>query len=167
MDLKVRLERALRHTRGFTDKVLSEIALAEDWVRRPVAGANHAMWIAGHLTYATNVFIGFVDPDNKDSPQDLAPLFGKGTQPLDDLSAYPAPAEISRYLTERGETFIGLLDDCSDDDLAREVPQGPAFMYDVGAVFQMAAWHEALHAGQLTVIHRMIGQTPIADRSTK
>ena len=164
MNLQERLRRALRHSRDFTDQILSEIPHEADWLRRPAPGANHALWIAGHLGYATNAFIGLVDPNEKDPRRDLVPLFGKGTQPQDDLSAYPATHDVRQFLTERGETFIRLLSRCSDDDLQREVPTGPAFMFDVAAVFQMAAWHESLHAGQLTVIHRMLGQTPIADR---
>lgn len=164
MELKERLKRALQHSRRFTDKVLGEITRAEDWVRRPNASTNHAMWIAGHLGLATNSFIGFVDATKKDCREDLAPLFGKGSRPLDDLRAYPTPADVTSFLTERGRVFMGLLDRCADDDFTRQVTQGPSFMYDVGAVFQMAAWHETLHAGQLTVIHRMIGKTPIADR---
>ncbi len=164
MDLKERLRRGLQHTRWFTDRVLSEIRLPDDWVRRPCPTANHAIWIAGHLGLATNSFIGFVDSSKKVERDDWVPLFGQRTEPIDDLMAYPAPSEVAAFLTERGNVLIGLLDECSDDDFAREVSDGPAFMYDVGAVFQMAAWHEALHAGQLTVIHRMIGETPIADR---
>ena len=83
---------------------------------------------------------------------------------MDDLSAYPAPSEVKDFLSERGRVFIEQLDQCSAEDLIREVPQGPKFMFDVGAVFQMAAWHETLHAGQLTIIHRMLGHSPLADR---
>ena len=164
MELKVRLSRALKHSRWFTDKLLDEISAADDWLRRPVPAANHALWIAGHLGYATNAFIGLVDPSEKDPRQDLAKLFGKGTQALDELSAYPSPSEVTAFLTQRGGVFISLLERCTDQDLEREVPTGPEFMYDVGAVFQMAAWHESLHAGQLSIIHRMVGQSPIADR---
>lgn len=165
MELKERLKRGLLHTRGFTDRVLSEIKEPEDWIRRPADGVNHALWIAGHLGIATNSFIGLVDPTGSVDRETWKPLFGKGSQSIDDLTAYPAPSEVAGFLTERGNVFISLLEDCSDQDLCREVPGGPGFMYDVAAVFQMSAWHEALHCGQLTVIHRMIGQSPIADRS--
>ena len=164
MELKARLKRALLYARGFTDQVLAEITMAEDWIRRPVPGANHALWIAGHLAYATNGFVGFVDPDSRLSRDDLASLFGKGTVPQDSLSAYPPPSEITALLTERGNAFVAALDRCTAQDLEREVTSGPAFMYDVASVFHMGVMHEALHAGQLTVIHRMLGQVPLTDR---
>ena len=164
MDLKARLKQGLEHSRGFTLKVLSEINNDEEWILRPIPGANHALWITGHLAYATNAFIGLVDPSKHHPREDLKTLFGKGTTPQDDLNAYPPPTEIFELWSERSEAFIHLLDECSEEDLTRDVPKGPGFMHDVAAVFHMAAWHEALHTGQLTVIHRMLGQSPIADR---
>ncbi|MGI9474153.1 MAG: DinB family protein [Rubripirellula sp.] len=164
MSLKEQLRHGLEHTRGFTDQVLSEIVDDNDWVRRPVPDANHALWIAGHLAFATNAFIGFVDPTRKDNANDGASLFGKGIQSVEDLNAYPKPGDVAQYLTERGRTFIELLSETEDFD--RVVTEGPAFMHDVGAVFQMAIWHEALHSGQLTVIHRMIGQPAFTSRNS-
>ena len=164
MELKQRLRSGLEHSRGFTAKVLSEIESDADWIRRPVPAANHALWIAGHLGYATNGFIGMVDPARKRSQDDYAQLFGKGSQCVDELSAYPPPAVVKGFWLERSAAFVELLDACSEEDLTREVPQGPGFMPDVAAVFQMGVWHEALHAGQLTIIHRMLGQTPLTER---
>lgn len=165
MELKERLRRGLEQTRRFTDTLLAEIP-DEDWLVRPSLGANHTFWIAGHLGLATNHFIGLVDP-RKAEPQreDFRTLFGKGTQSIEDAGIYPLPADLRAYLTDRGNAFLSLLNSCSDDDFAREVTGGPPFMYDVGAVFQMGAWHETLHSGQLTIIHRRVGQTPIADRA--
>ena len=119
MNLKERLRSGLEHSRWFTDKVLGEITDPSDWVRRPVPGTNHALWIAGHLGIATNAFVGFVDASKTDPRDDFGPLFGKGSQPLDDLALYPKPEEVTSYLTQRGETFIGLLDACDDADFAR------------------------------------------------
>lgn len=164
MQWKERVKRALQHTRGFTDRVLGEFAMAEDWIRRPAEGGNHALWIAGHLGYATNGFIGWVDPSRKVERDDYVTLFGKGSVPQDELSAYPPPGDVQAFLSERGTVLLELLDQCTDADLARPVSQGPAFMDDVGAVFQMAIWHESLHSGQLAVIHRMLGHLPISDR---
>lgn len=164
MELKQRLRQGLEHARGFTDRILGEIQRDEDWIRRPTDNANHALWIAGHLAYATNAFIGFVDPSQKQVQENFPALFGKGSQLQDTLSAYPTPNEVVGLLSERGQVFLGLLDACSEEDFVRPVPQGPAFMHDVGAVFQLAAWHEALHAGQLTTIHRMLGNSPLTDR---
>ena len=81
MQLKDRLRRGLQHTRRFTDRVLSEIAKAQDWVRRPAPDANHALWITGHLGAATNAFIGLVDPTKKHPREDFGPLFRPDDSP--------------------------------------------------------------------------------------
>lgn len=164
MNFKERLKHGLEHSRGFTAKVFAEIGDDENWVRRPTGGANHALWIAGHLGVATNYFIGLIDPTKAQNRKEYGLLFGKGSQPKDSLSEYPSPEEIKGFWSERATAFIDLLDACTDDDLEREIPKGPGFMPDVASVFQMAVWHEALHSGQLSVIHRLVGQTPIADR---
>lgn len=164
MEFKERLKLALEHSRGFAHMIFSEITTDDDWIRRPVSGSNHALWIAGHLGYATNAFIGLVDPTAKLPADEYSTLFGKGTFPQDDLAVYPEPAKVFEFWAERSAAFIALLERCDESDLQREVPKGPAFMHDVGAVFQMSVWHEALHAGQLTVIHRMLGQSAITER---
>lgn len=164
MDLKARLKQGLEHSGGFTAAIVNEIPVGEQWVLRPTPNANHTLWIVGHLGTATNSFIGLVDPSQRDQREDFPALFGKGSQPKSELDAYPAVDEVMGYWSARSKAFIQLLDECSEADLQREVPKGPGFMHDVAAVFHMAAWHETLHAGQLTIIHRLIGQSPLADR---
>ena len=165
MDFKSRLKGALQHSHGFAAKVFSEINSTEEWLLRPAPGTNHALWIAGHLGIATDYFIKLIKPELSQPREEFGKLFGKGTEPQDDASAYPPAEEVVSYWSERSAAFIDCLDQCSEADLAREVTEGPAFMPDVATVFQLSVWHEALHTGQLTVIHRLIGQTPIADRT--
>ncbi|GAG45102.1 unnamed protein product, partial [marine sediment metagenome] len=35
------------------------------------------------------------------------------------------------------------------------------FLKDYGAVFTTVTWHEAMHAGQLTIAHRALGNPPL------
>jgi uncharacterized damage-inducible protein DinB len=145
--------------------ILKEITDPADWIRRPVPGSNHAMWIAGHLAYADDAFLGMIDPGKASPREGFKDLFGKGSTPLDSLEAYPAHTDILEYLEDRRKAFYRALNDCSEEDFNKPTPEGaPAFMYDVGAVFQMCVWHESLHSGQLTVIHRMLGHQPLAGR---
>ena len=166
MQLKERLRKGLIHARSFTLGILNEIENKEDWVRRPVPNSNHAMWIAGHLAYVDDVFSGIVDPTKAAPREDFKQLFGMGSTPLDSLSEYPDPQKVLEYLNDRRNAFFEALDGCTDEDFVKPTPDGlPDFIYDIGAVFQMSAWHESLHSGQLTVIHRMLGHQPIAGRS--
>ena len=165
MDLKERLRRALVDSRLVTERLLSEIEDPQDWVRRVVPGTNHALWIAGHLAAAENAFIGRVSEDRKVNNAQYAALFGKGSSVSDSLADYPSPDEILAYMRERRSVYLELLDGLAPSDLERPTTGGPPFMFDVGSVYQMSVWHEGLHTGQLTMIHRALGKTPLADRT--
>ncbi|QDU37355.1 DinB superfamily protein [Maioricimonas rarisocia] len=165
MTYKERLKRALLQARGLTMGMLNEIATPEDWVRRPVPGSNHALWIAGHLGSADNAFIGFMVPEKKVQRDDYSEMFGRGSVVRDSLQDYPDPAQLVEFMKERRRTLYGILDECTEEDFTRPTPDGaPPFMFDWGSVFHMCAWHESLHSGQLTVIHRMLGQPPLVGR---
>ncbi|MEW4530439.1 DinB family protein [Maioricimonas sp. JC845] len=165
MTLKERLKQALVHARSLTMGMLNEINDPQDWIRRPVPGSNHALWIAGHLGSADNAFIGFMHPNRKIQRDAYAELFGRGSVVRDELSDYPDAQELVAFMQDRRQVLLDILDGCSDEDFTRPTPEGaPPFMFDWGAVFQMTAWHESLHTGQLTVIHRMIGQPPLVGR---
>ncbi len=165
MDLKKRSKLALSHTRGFTEQVLSEFQQPQDWIRRASPNSNHAIWIAGHILYAENFFTGLVDPSQKQDFSKYASLFGKGSSLADNLDNYPSPEEILQLLKDQRKIFREVLNNCTEEDFQRKIEDGPAFMFDVAAVFQMSVWHESLHCGQLTVIHRSLGNSPLADRA--
>lgn len=165
MLLKERLQFALVHARNVTEKILVELDRPEDWIVRPAVEANHALWITGHLAVTDNRLTRLIDKNRMIDLSDWHPLFGKGSSPIDDLSAYPTPDEVLERLRERRENLLDVLQACSETDFNKPTPEGaPFFMPNVGYVFQMAAWHEALHTGQLTIIHRKLGKTPLADR---
>lgn len=164
VDLRERLKRALVQARLVTERILSELERPEDWSFQVAPGTNHALWIAGHLAVADNAFIGKIDPTKKVTNERYASLFGKGSTLRPSAADYPAPDEIWAFLRDRRTVLLALLDTLPDSELAREVPPPPPFMYDVAAIFQMAAWHEAIHTGQLTMIHRVVGKSPLADR---
>lgn len=165
MQLKERLERGLLHARRVTEGVIKEIETPEGWLLRPSPGANHALWIVGHLAYADNSFTRLVAPERTAVRDDFKQLFGMGSTPADHLSDYPEMEEVLAYFTDRRQALLSALSEMTDEDFSRETPeQAPAFLYDFGSVFQIAMWHEGLHAGQLTIIHRMLGKPPLAGR---
>jgi hypothetical protein len=65
-------------------------------------------------------------------------------------------------MRERRAALLDLLRAQSDDDLSRPTqPGSPAFLPDVASVFELAAWHEGLHAGQMSVARRVLGHAPL------
>ncbi len=166
MDLKESFKGLLHQARWFTDKMLDEIENPEDWIRRAAPGTNHALWIAGHLGHAQNGFVSMADPTKGALREEFKGLFGKGSQPLDDLAAYPLVADIREYLRDRQNVFLEVLDAMDPADFARPTPEGaPKFLPNVGSLFPMWAWHETIHSGQLSTVHRVLGNQALSDRS--
>lgn len=162
MQLNALLERTLVHARGFTEAILKDLTQPQDWIVRVPPTGNHALWVVGHLTLVENNFLGMVDPGSKLDFGKYTELFGRGTVPVADLGHYPLSADLLQVFRERRTTLLKLLQGLREADFLRATPEGaPPFIPDVAAVFQIAAWHEGLHAGQLSAIRRSLGHAPI------
>jgi len=163
-----RLAAGLRFSSAFAGQMLDEFQNDEDWVSRPHDKANHALWFMEHIGVADNSMIGMLDPLKMDPRSDMKELFGGRSTPSNDLSDYPPPAEVRAWKDDRRQVLLKLVADLSDEDLDRPTPDSaPPFMPDVGTALQFMAWHEGLHAGQITVPHRALGNAPIAGRPAK
>ena len=157
-----RLRRQLVSARELSLKLLSDFQTPEQWTQQVHPQCNHALWFAGHMASTDNFFISVVAPDKA---LDLGPyqsLFGMGSQPTGDASVYPAPGEVLDVMAERRATLLAILESLSDDDLAKATPPGtPAFLPDIGSIFETAVWHEGMHSGQLSVARRALGHEPV------
>lgn len=162
MELRERLRRALVFSREFTERLLGDLESPDQWLTPPVEGTNHALWIAGHLAVADDAFTGMMDPARSERRDNYRTWFGRGSQPSYETDHYDSPDQIMAYLRERRQALLLVLDELPDADFTRATPDtAPPFMYDYGSVFHMAAWHESLHTGQLTLIRRRLGHVPV------
>jgi uncharacterized damage-inducible protein DinB len=162
MSLKERLLRQLVERRQTSERLLADFKTPADWVYQVHPGSNHALWFAGHMAHVDNFFLSLVAPDKaKATPESLA-TFGMGSQPTSNPADYPTPETVLAKMRERRRTLLDVLNGLSDDDLAKKLPTGtPDFLSDVGSVFELAIWHEGVHAGQLSVARRALGHKPL------
>lgn len=162
MSLQDRLRRQLVKTRDLSEKLLADFHTPEQWVHQVHPGCNHALWFAGHMANSDNFFLSLVAPNQSRPLAGFAPRFGMGSQPTGNVADYPPAADVLETMRERRRTLLGVLDELSDEDLSRPTPAGsPDFLTDFAAVFEMANWHEAMHAGQLSVARRALGHKPL------
>jgi len=134
---------------------------ADQLLHQPVPGGNHALWIVGHLAYVDDMFMTGLMPRASKLPENWANLFGQGSVPSGDASTYPAIAEIR----ERGEALrgelVGWFESMSEEKLLAPLPEEwKPFAPTYGAMMSSLAWHEGLHAGQLSVVRRSLGIGP-------
>jgi uncharacterized damage-inducible protein DinB len=162
MSRKDGLKRALKQVRSVSDELLAAFQSPEDWTHQVYAGANHALWFAGHVGVVDDHFIAVVDPARARKIAAYETLFGRGSKPTNRPQDYPPADEVVAYMRERRKVFLELLADQTDDNLSRATPPGTAeFLPDVASVFELAAWHEGLHAGQMSVARRALGHPPL------
>lgn len=162
MSHKQRLEQQLTRARQFSEKLLAAFQTPDCWVHQVHPRANHPLWFAGHMGVVDNFMISLVAPQRVAPRPEFQERFGVGSQPSGNLADYPPVDEVLAYMRERRATLLDILDGLSDDDLNRPTPKGaPDFLSDFGAVFQAAAWHEGLHTGQVSVVHRALGNPPL------
>jgi len=162
MNLADRLLRQLNSVRDSSEKILAAFETREDWTRQLVPGTNHAMWFAGHMATADNFFIGQIDAKRCKEFAGWDKLFGMGSKPTNDPDDYPPVAEVHDAMRERRSVLIELLKGKSDAELNGPPAAGASdFLPDLGSIFEIAAWHEAIHLGQVSVIRRALGHSPI------
>ncbi len=164
MDLKSRIERQLGKVREVSETMLKAFQAPRQWTHQVHPHANHALWFAGHMGTVDNFMISLLAPERSAMPDGYGEKFGMGSRPTSNPADYPDPAEVLQFMRERRKTMLEVLAGLSEEDLSKPTPDGtPDIMPDVGSIFEMAVWHEALHLGQVTVARRALGQPPLVD----
>jgi len=167
MSLQERLRRQLVSTRQMSEKLLTDFKTPRDWVHQVHPGCNHALWFVGHMANTDNFLLSLVAPEKAVALEGFNSRFGMGSQPTDRPGEYPSPESVLATMRERRTKLLEVLDSLSDENLAQKTPSGaPEFLPDLAAVFELAIWHEGLHAGQLTVTRRALGHKPIVGGSS-
>jgi hypothetical protein len=159
------LTRNLDHARRHTLALLDRIDPA-DWFAMPPGGVTHVAWQVGHLAVADfRLAIARIrEPRGEEAdllPPGFVERFAKGSTPESDPSSYPAPGEIRAVLDRvRRHVLAGLerLDDAELDEPPL-LPSHPLFATRWGSLL-WCGQHEYLHAGQITLIRRLLGGAP-------
>jgi uncharacterized damage-inducible protein DinB len=141
------------------------LAMLEDvpfdrWCLQPVAGGNHAMWIAGHLAATDDFFLVNVGRRTSALPEGWTGLFATGSKPVADLDAYPAPEVVMAQLAARREDLQSWFRSLTEAELRTPLPAGMRFAANLAELMPSVAWHEAWHGGQLSLVRKALGLAP-------
>ncbi|MCH2117364.1 MAG: DinB family protein [Pirellulales bacterium] len=166
MDLKAHARFSLQKSRNLAERLLDDFKTREDWLFQPHSKANHALWITAHIALADNQFGAVFRPDSARKPDGWDEWFWFGSQLREDTGVYPDHEEVYAYYQNRRETLLEVLDELTVDELSGPAPeaagQGPlAGAPSMGFAFFFIAYHEGVHTGQLTVVHRALGNAPL------
>jgi DinB superfamily len=152
---------ARQYTRQLIDSVPYEL-----WYKRPGDAPSHIAWQVGHLSVAQYGLMlfrqrGRMPGDLEIMPGWLRKQFGKGTVPSESEAGMPAPHELLD-LMDKIDRQSQLEARQYSAQLLSEPTEMPYAAYPIklGALL-FCPIHEALHAGQIGVLRRLLGLAPL------
>jgi uncharacterized damage-inducible protein DinB len=153
-------------TLDFTQTQLQNIFAAipdEHFLHQPFPGANHALWTMGHLATVDRFFLKtFADADPALFERHKAAFFAKSS-PSPNAADYPSINEVRAYFQESRKAFRDWIESLDEGRLT--APLSPElqkrFAPTLASVLSRLAWHEGMHYGQLTVLRKGLGLSPI------
>lgn len=155
----------LQFAREYTATLLADVA-EDEWFVMPPGAPTHLAWQVGHIAMAEYGLCLFrqrgrqpVDLDLMSSP--FRKLFARGSTPEKDPAKYPSIAEIRatldrvhRQVLEEAPTFSAesFAEPCDPPTVGSPTKMG---------AFLLAPMHEMLHAGQIGLLRRLLGKSPV------
>jgi uncharacterized damage-inducible protein DinB len=124
---------------------------------QPVPGANHALWVLGHLACSDDFFATSLGNRESVIDESWSKLFGMGSKPVDDSSAYPPLEEVLDRLEQARESMLATFREMGQDKLQEPTPEAwRPFAPTFAATMASVAFHEGFHAGQLSAVRRSL-----------
>ena len=167
-NLRGRQETAARHivsARQYTMTLLDDLS-EDEWFWTPQPSVSHVAWQVGHLAFAQYGLMlfrqrGRLSEDSELMSGKFRKTFAKGTTPSPERNRYPDRIEILETLDRihiQALTELATFDESSLDEPVDEPWSTFATRY--GALL-FAGDHEMLHAGQIGLLRRLMGKSPI------
>jgi hypothetical protein len=128
---------------------------------QPFAGANHPLWTLGHLACTDEYFLKEVGGRPYNRFENWSKLFFMGSKPTANPKDYPPVAEVKAALDKNRQELIGWFKSMSDAELGKPFEGDMAqFAANRGILMSTIAWHEGLHAGQMSAVRKSLGLAP-------
>ena len=147
------------------------LSLVEDfepdqWFQMPNGMETHLAWQIGHLAvaeYGLALFRrrGRLPEDRGIMPGVFRKQFSRGTLPDSDPSNHSSGEELLAIMARIHDQVKSELASCKDVDLTDEVDLPYAGEPTKLGALWFCAHHEMLHAGQIGLLRRALGKTPI------
>ena len=132
---------------------------------QPKPDVNHATWLLGHVVTSENGLILRWCAGESAMPGRFLKVFFMGTGPDPDPSVYPAKEEILKVLADVHTRAVEVVKGLSAEQLDErpvgyeEMPPGARELFWCkGACIWHHASHEAGHAGQISMLRRLMGK---------
>jgi hypothetical protein len=151
--------------RKYTLRLLDHVP-PTDWFRRPTEGITHVAWQVGHLAIAEywltlHRIRGPRPEDTALIPDGFSARFGRESVPDPDPTKDPNPDELRAILDRVHKQTLVELPGLAEAELDQPTDRPhPYFSTKLGALLWCAE-HEMVHAGQIGLLRRLLGQAPL------
>jgi len=154
----------LESVRRITLETFSDLAPRER-LHQAAPGVNHPLWLLGHIATSEDHLVLDFCAGRPLLPKNYGPLFGIGSKPLGDASAYPAAEEVLTELSRVHKSALAYVRGASAAEL--DLPPVPfermegrarELFRTRGRCIWFHGHHEAMHAGQMGYIRRLLGK---------
>jgi len=155
----------IQFARDYTLGLIDDVA-EEQWYTMPAGCQTHLAWQLGHLAMAEYGLCLFRIRGRQPQDADLMSSsfrksFLKGSQPNSDTSANPSPLVIRDVLANVHQHVLDELAEYDVSLLGEEVDKPyAAYNNKIGSLL-FCSHHEMLHAGQIGLLRRMLGKSPL------
>ncbi len=126
-------------------------------------GGNHPLWCIGHLAYCEGQLVGHLIKGEENPLAEWEGIFGVGSQPTGDASAYPSIDEVIARFEEVRAVTMAYLATATDDDLdqpSHATEEMKDFFGTVGQCLAALSIHFGFHGGQVADARRAAGRKP-------
>ncbi len=155
----------IEFARSYTNSLLEPIPTSE-WFRQPSEGVTHVAWQVGHLAMAQYRMAlerirGRQDDDEQLISESFLQHFGKGSVPDPDPAKNPSIEEIRSVYESMYRQVLTEMEHVAASDLESPPVKEHKIAKTKLACFFWAANHELIHAGQIALLRRLLGQSPL------
>ena len=164
MNLELALKQ-IEFARNYTLSIVGEIEEGL-WFTMPPGCPTHVAWQVGHLAMAEYGLClyrmrGRQPVDLELMTSSFRKQFSRGTVPEADAAKYPAAAEIRATLDRVHAQVLKEAPSFTTEQLKEPVDMPYAVEATKLGGLLFCSHHEMLHAGQLGLLRRLLGKTPI------
>lgn len=151
--------------RNYTLRLLDETP-ADIWFQPPPGGVSHIAWQVGHLAYAQYRLAlwrirGARPTDDELISQEFVRLFGPKSSPSVDKAVYPSPEGIRSVFDGVHALAVTESSKLTEAELDDAVAHPHPFATTKLRALQWCASHELVHAGQIGLLRRQLGCSPL------
>lgn len=162
------LELAIKQIAFARSYTLSLLEDCDDgqWFTVPDGGVTHIAWQVAHLAmaqYGLCLFRqrGRADVDRELLPRGFVKMYGKGSTPNSAPADNLPPREIRDILTRVHNQAELEMPAFSNESLGEPIDMPYAVYPNKLGALVFCSHHEMLHAGQIGLLRRLLGKTPI------